>query len=74
MVRRLLPEGNFKTMVAVLKKFFNFMSLTVTVSKHFSLKQLDLSILFVSSLLSNSPSHYKSNYLFFHCFDLGYRQ
>lgn len=30
MVRRLLPEGNFKVMVAVLKKFFNFMSLTVT--------------------------------------------
>ncbi|XP_034243848.1 wings apart-like protein homolog 1 isoform X2 [Thrips palmi] len=30
MVRRMLPEGDFKTMVAVLKKFFNFMSLTVT--------------------------------------------
>ncbi|KAK3925355.1 Protein wings apart-like [Frankliniella fusca] len=30
MVRRLLPEGNYKVMVTVLKKFFNFMSLTVT--------------------------------------------
>ncbi|KAE8751805.1 hypothetical protein FOCC_FOCC001654 [Frankliniella occidentalis] len=30
MVRRLLPEGNYKVIVAVLKKFFNFMSLTVT--------------------------------------------
>ncbi|KAJ1521007.1 hypothetical protein ONE63_002720 [Megalurothrips usitatus] len=30
LVRRLLPEGNFTVLVAVLKKFFNFMSLTVT--------------------------------------------
>jgi hypothetical protein len=32
-VRQWMPENNFSAMVAVLKKFFNFMNLTASVSK-----------------------------------------
>ncbi len=35
-VRDLLPEKKFQIMVAVLKKFFNFMNLTASVSVYFS--------------------------------------
>jgi hypothetical protein len=31
-IREVLPEQNFKSMVSVLKKFFNFMNLTASVS------------------------------------------
>ena len=31
-VRQWMPENDFKIMVAVLKKFFNFMNLTASVS------------------------------------------
>ncbi|MCL4126452.1 UNVERIFIED_CONTAM: hypothetical protein GTU68_005604, partial [Idotea baltica] len=34
-IRYLQPEGHFKTMVAVLKKFLHFMNLTATVSNYF---------------------------------------
>ena len=33
-VRQWMPENNFTLMVAVLKKFYNFMNLTASVSKH----------------------------------------
>ena len=33
-VRQLMPEKNFSLMVAVLKKFYNFMNLTASVSYH----------------------------------------
>ena len=32
-VRQWMPENNFTLMVAVLKKFYNFMNLTASVSK-----------------------------------------
>ena len=34
-VRQLMPEKNFSLMVAVLKKFYNFMNLTASVSYYF---------------------------------------